>query len=471
MRSSLLFVMALAACGGSKDDDTPAGTTPTDTPTDTVDSDTPTTDTTDTVDTDTTTPAPEVSDVAVTIAPQMGTVVTIAWAQSFDSDGYVEFGEDGDLTRSTRVLPSSGGVGEALLVGLPPDTEISYRVVAGGEAQPTETFTTGSLPNAPTMTVEGEQDRFFALPLIDGSSTATVIDPKGRVVWMHEDTRNLSIFRVHVLKDGSGIAYTATLTGSNPNPNSVLVKLSWDLTTEEVIEIPYMGHDFYELDDGRIVTLAYEWRDKIEGNKLTVLDTDGTQTDIWSAWDCYDPAVNESIDLEHGWTHANALDYDPTRDAFLVGMRNLTTIAQVEWDGTCTWGFGGSGGTVDISGAKFYHQHQFTRLDGGLLVFDNDGATGLESRVIEYAFDEVAGTASVERIIRADPPLHTFILGDAHRLDDGDTVITWSVPSTIDRVAPDDTNVFRMVADQASLTFGFTEVLVDPGRPEAGISR
>jgi len=467
MSRCIWLAAALVACGGSKDEASD-GTTPPPPDTSAVDSTSTTTETA----TDTGTAAvPVVSDVAVAIAPQMGTVATVSWSQDIDSEGYVEFGDGGELTRTTRVLPSSGGQAAAQLVALPPDTEISYRVVVDGVAQPTETFTTGSLPGAPTMTVEGEQDRYFALPLIEETSTATVIDPQGRVVWMHEDTRDLSIFRVHVLKDGSGIVYTATLKAGKPNPDSVIVKVPWDGSGEEVVEVPNLAHDFVELDDGTLVSLAYEWRDDIEGNKLVSVDPDGTATDLWSAWDCYDPKVNESIDLDHGWIHANALDYDADEDAFLVGMRNLTTIAQVEWDGTCSWGFGGSGGTVDISGATFYHQHQFTRIDGGLVVFDNDGASGLESRVIEYSFDEVAQTASVERIIRADPAQYSFILGDAHRLDDGDTVITWSVPSTIDRVAADDEVTFHMVADQESLTFGFTEILVDPGRPEAGVSR
>ena len=33
-----------------------------------------------------------------------------------------------------------------------------------------------------------------------------------------------------------------------------------------------------------------------------------------------------------------------------------------------------------------------------------------------------------------DPSIYTFVLGDVHRFDDGDTQITWSVSGQIDRV-------------------------------------
>jgi hypothetical protein len=239
--------------------------------------------------------------------------------------------------------------------------------------------------------------------------------------------------------------------------------------------VPYLAHDFVELDDGSIVSLAYEFREDpvlggVEGNRLVKVLADGTVAgDVWSAWDCYDPNVNESIDLDHGWIHANALDFDEATGRFLVGMRNLTTIASVDVDArTCEWGFGGSGGTVDITASEsFLHQHQFEVTGDRMLVFDNSGAAGFESRVLEYAFDPDAGTASLERVISTGQ--FTFILGDVHRLDDGDTLITWSVPDTVERVAADDTVVWSVTATDDDLIFGFTEVAVDPGRPDLGV--
>ena len=238
------------------------------------------------------------------------------------------------------------------------------------------------------------------------------------------------------------------------------------------VAVPYLAHDFIEREDGSIISLAYEFREDptlggVEGNRLVEVAPDGTVVgNVWSAWDCYDPNVHESIDLEHGWIHANALDYDASTGRFLVGMRNLTTIASVDIEtGTCEWGFGGSGGTVDITASEsFLHQHQFDKLDDRMLVFDNSGAAGFESRVLEYTFDEASGTAELERVISTGQ--FTFILGDVHRLSGGDTLITWSVPDTVERVAPDDSVVWSVTADDDEWIFGFTQVLEDPGRPD-----
>ena len=218
------------------------------------------------------------------------------------------------------------------------------------------------------------------------------------------------------------------------------------------------------------VTALLLLRRKHDESELVEISPDGTVRDIWSAWDCYDPVTNPSIDIDHGWTHANAMDYDAAADAFQISLRNLTTIVQVDRaTGACDWGVGGSAGTVTIDGPTFFHQHQFQRHPGRLLVFDNDGAPGFTSRVLEYDFD--GETATHVRTIEADPPLYSFILGDVHRFDDGDTMVVWSVPSTIDRIDADDERNWRLQAEGDGVILGFSQALLDPGRPDLGVSR
>lgn len=457
MTTRLFLALALVACGGDGEDKEPsdtatAGGTTTGTPTGG-------------------TAAVLPLDVSAVVSPTMGTVIHVTWSTEVESSGYVEFGIDGALDRAT--MPTAVGTSHsATLVGLPQSTEVSYRVVVDGESE-TATIATGTLTDAPTFTVEGTgNDRFLSLPLVrDDISTATILDPQGRVTWQHTDTRGLSVYRVHVKHDGSGIVYSATLVGGRPNEDSVFVHVNWDGEEQEVVPVPFLAHDFLELDDGSLVSLAHEWRDDVEGNKLVSLAPDGTLSDIWSAWTCFDPAIHESVDPAQGWTHANALDYDPIQDQFLVSIRNLTAITAIDRaTGECSWILGGEAGDVAIDGPTFYHQHQFTRTEDSLIVFDNSGAPGLESRVLEYSLDPVGKTADIQREIHADPPLLSFILGDVHRFDDGDTLIVWSVPSTIDRIAADDTRTWRIAAERGTV-LGFTEALVDPVNPMLGVSR
>jgi hypothetical protein len=265
------------------------------------------------------------------------------------------------------------------------------------------------------------------------------------------------VFRSQILRDGSGIVYSSTLREAEPVEDSALVKVTWD-GTEEVLPVPWLAHDFVELPDGTLVSLTYITVDGVQGNELVTVSSDGSVTPGWNTFDCFDPVTHPGNDPAHGWTHANALDYDEQTDSFLVGMRNLGTIAEVDRaTNGCGAAYGGTGGTVALEGATFYHQHQFERTADSLLVFDNDGAPGNESRVLEYALD----TGQLVNTLRADPPIYSFILGDVSRQPDGDTLITWSVAGVMDRVAPDGTRKLRISA-QTPAIFGFTQSLPSP---------
>jgi hypothetical protein len=416
------------------------------------------------------TEAPVVSDVAAQISAEMGTVVEVTWRTDIPTQGAIEFGEDDRYGRITSRETAPTKNHSALLVGCPQDVDIQFRVLSDGAPDDqTHTVSTGTLDGAPELDVEGEQDLFLTLPIVtDDLTQITVVDPKGRVVWLHEDTRQTSVFRARVARDGSGIVYAATVYRGEPHQGSAIVRVPWDGSAATVIDIPWLAHDFVELDDGTLVSLSYEYRDDIQGNKLIQIDPDGTVTDLWSAWDCFDPETHISSDPDHGWIHANALDYDASTDSFLVGMRNLSSIVRVDrGTGECVWTLGRGAGDVEQSGGTFVHQHQFGWFGDRFLVFDNDGAPGLESRVLEYDFDEATGTAQVARTIVGETPIFSLILGDVHRLDDGDTVVVWSAAALAERVAEDDSRSWSISGPDGSI-FGFTEPWTDPGRPDLG---
>jgi hypothetical protein len=168
-------------------------------------------------------------------------------------------------------------------------------------------------------------------------------------------------------------------------------------------------------------------------------------------------------DQENGWTFANALDYDPVEDAFLLSLRNFSTIVRIDRaSGTCPWAFGSAGATFApaAGSSRFLHEHQFDLRDDRLLVFDNAGAGGLVSRVLEYDFDPGTGRAEEVWSYQNDPPIFTFVLGDVLRLDDGDTIIDWATGAQIDRVGPSGELKWRVSAN-IGFAFGFFEAEED----------
>ncbi|MEZ4235323.1 MAG: aryl-sulfate sulfotransferase [Myxococcota bacterium] len=401
-------------------------------------------------------------DVTATVAPDMPTVVTVTWRTDGDQPGHVAFGVDGAFDRDT---PEDAGGTEhsAVLVGLPPEATVSFRVVSGDVDNEPQDVVTGALdPDLPELTVEGTHDRWTAVPLLrDGEARIVLLDPQGRVTWSYRDPGELSVFRALVARDGSGLIYNSVVRGGLPAEDSALIRVSWDGATVERVDVPNLAHDFVELPDGTLVSLAFQDRDGVLGNALLAVDRAGTVTELWNSWDCFDPDADPGDDPAQGWTHANALDYDAERDVFLVGLRNLSTLVAVDRaTGTCRWSLGVAG-DLAASGGSFLHEHQFHLLSDRVLVFDNDGAAGRESRMLEYALDEGAGTAEVVREIHADPPLFSFILGDVHRLPDGDTLVAWGTGAALDRYAPDDTRTFRAALPNGNV-YGFFQILDDP---------
>jgi hypothetical protein len=398
-----------------------------------------------------------VEDVVVELSPTMPTVVHVRWSTEGAVSSHIEFGELGVFDRRTPDGPAHP-YQSATLVGLPQDTKINFRIVSGDVVDIDRTVTTGTLPDAPVVAVLGQpQNAWIVVPVESGGTNRVVLlDPAGRVTWDHVDTRDLALFRALVRHDGDGIVFVSSIQAGLPSPDSALVYVSWDGVEEQEIAVPDLAHDFIEQEDGTLVALAYETRDSLLGNQLLEVTPSGNVTQLWSTWDCYDPAVDIGDDPQQGWTHANALDADD--GGFLVGLRNFNAIVHVDPSTrTCPWALGGIVSTLDVTGQRFEHQHQFARTDHGVLVFDNSGAPGLESRVLEYDIDDAAGTATSGREIHDDPPSFTFVLGDVHRFQDGDTLVVWSGVGAIDRVTSDDAIPWHAELVGGGL-FGFVHV-------------
>lgn len=445
LRALLPFLLALGACD-PKDDDTGLD-------------------------------APEVTSLEVTVSPHIVTVATVRWTTSEPVQGYLEFGPAGDLHLSTALEMEPRTDHEAVLLGLPGATDAEVRPVLvledgsehRGAAVP---YTTGSLPVAlPTITVEGgDAGAWLPVPILGVLTAPVILDPQGRIVWYWLDESGLDVYRVRLSRDGGSVLYNAASVSGDPADDSRLVRVSLDGAEVEEIPVPLLAHDFVELPDGTLGAIQVEYRDvegtEVRGDGLVEVTPDGTVTPVWSAWDCFDPATDPGDAPEHGWTFANALDYDEAADDWLLGMRNQSAITRIDRaTGTCAWVLGGTAATMEFTAGSdiFMHQHQFDLADGRLLVFDNEGAAGSCSRVVEYALDEVAGTADQFGAYQTDPCIYTFVLGDVARLPGGDLLVDWATGGRIERVGSGGTPTWA-ASTALGYAFGFMS-------PETGLLR
>ncbi len=401
--------------------------------------------------------------VTATVSDDIVTVVTVDWTTDEEVDSYVRYGVD--LEHQTPV--SNGTEHTVPLLGLTGSTELSYQVVIDGDEPvegPVESVTTGDLPNdLPAFTTDGgSAGAYMSVPVVGGVTAPVILTPEGEVTWYWFDERGLDVYRAFPSGDGTGVYYNAASVSGDPSEASELVHVTWDGGTETTIEVPLLAHDFVEHADGTLGMIVVEYREgedgeEVKGDQILEIAPDGTQTVVWSAWDCYDPAVHEGDDS--GWTFANALDWDEDEQVYYISFRSQSTITKVNREtGACVWAAGESG-DIELD-EEYEHQHQFQVLESSLLVFDNDGAGNATSRVMEYSLDVEGGEFQEIWSYQSDPPVYSFVLGDVNRFDGGDTLVTWSVAGQIERVGSgDDPEVQFKLNGALGDAFAFNTVL------------
>lgn len=412
----------------------------------------------------------EAYDLEAEVSDAVATVVTVTWTTSEPITGYVVAG---DVETPPETEPTQSH--RAVLRGLAPDTtyDVYVQLDNGGNSEVVQ-VTTGPLPaELPELAVTGDgNDAWMAVPIIGSIAAPVLLRPDGQISWYHVDDRGLDVYRVRPSVDGESMLYNAASVSGDPADDSVIVRVAWDGSSEEEIVVPLLAHDFVEHPDGTIAAIVVEYREvdgeQLRGDSILEIHPDGTQTKVWTSWDCFDPAVHTG-DEPDDWTFANALDYDAEAQVYTLGMRNFSSIARIDRaTGACGWVLGDEAATVTFAGGSspFMHQHQFDLLGDpaaptGIVVFDNEGSGETASRVQEYTLDLAAGTATEVWSYTADPAVYSFVLGDVTRLDDGDTLITWSVGGQIERVSPAGDSTWKVNTGVGS-AFGFDTVLASP---------
>ncbi len=402
-----------------------------------------------------------IQDIELQVLDDMPTVVEVTWTTREEVASQVRFGADADLDLLTP-LDQPATDHRALLLGLPPSAIAGLQVIAGADESEVLAIGTGALDDDfPPFTLEGdEQEHFMLTPLYapSGADGPTILDGAGRTVWQYSDPRGLYVTRASLARDGSGVIYNSSDLNGHHDEVQELIWVSWEGQEIRTEQVPLLGHDFVEKADGTIVALAFHEGDEVVGTKLVEIALDGSKTDTWSSWDCFDPDLHSHDELEMGWTFANAMDYDEAADVYTISFRNFGSIVSVDGaSGSCDWVLGDVAGTIEITGDSFEHQHQFVRTEDSMLIFDNDGQAGA-SRVIEYDFDPAAGTASEVWSYSYDA--WNAVLGDVHRLDNGDTLAVWGMHSEVDRVTPEGEVVARLETEPGTV-IAFTTLLGD----------
>jgi hypothetical protein len=209
--------------------------------------------------------------------------------------------------------------------------------------------------------------------------------------------------------------------------------ISWQ--GEAVWNSPFQVHhdiEFSPFSDDAFLYLWYSREGCPEGLVADVVNEfdRGSGEVVWSWSICghYEPPV-----VFDDWSHLNDIEPVPDERAFLVSSRNQDAIFRVDRDtGEIDWHLGIHGDFELDEGATFYRQHALEIQDDGTILFFDNGQAGVResSRALqlELTFDDDRSPLSAERVWDYhDEELFCIFRGDADRLENDNTLITYSL--------------------------------------------
>jgi hypothetical protein len=379
---------------------------------------------------------PDVSfTVSSSLSDAISTVGIVDWSVNVSADSaYIDFGRTAGDWEFQAPVTSPSQSNRTLLLGMKPGTTYSYQVVIqrGGETCSSEVqeLTTGAKRNGlPSVTLNTPNasavyEGFtvlcqFAMTFGTGGGSWTFIfDQDGELVWWYQGSGGGDCVRAMMSYDGQ---YMWMANGNVPGPSSgTLTRVMMDGTNETSFSVPNRHHDITVMPDESVIYIDY---DNGQANGCDTIRSLNPQTQAKS--DVF--SVQQANGGSNPNCHTNAINWWPDHNIFTASVLNWDTIIAFDQQGSLQWLIGGSASTY--SGASWDNQHNHHYLGTSLVLFNNNGTNG-GSSVLEY---QLNGNQAQQTMNYASG-LQTNSMGDAKRLPNGNTLVTYSNPGVIHEI-------------------------------------
>ena len=341
----------------------------------------------------------------------------------------IEFGADTSYGLTAPVDLASANY-RTLLLGMKPSRTYHYRIVASGGGQECAsqdyTVETGALAtglpdlDVTTSKAQGVAPGFLVTAQYQGVSggggqrgLAYILDKDGDYVWWYFVSGTTDLTRAAMSFDGKHMWMSKA---NVPSGSAKVVRVGMDGTGEEDFSAQFKGqnHDFVVLPDESVAFIAYD-----NGcDKISLRSPDGSVRDL----------INSGDVVGGTMCHCNALQYSPEDETLVVSELETSSYFKFKLNGDLVWKLGGSKSDFTGDGASWSRQHGLDLLGTDRLVIFNNGdmAGGAGSLAIEIKLDLTAKTAMRVWTYSAMPAIRNSVMGDVQRLDNGNTLITYS---------------------------------------------
>lgn len=388
-------------------------------------------------------------DVEHSISTAIATVGIVTWSTDLASveEARIEF----ELADGGRKLVAPVNLEapdyRTLLLGMKGGSEYSFRIIATGERGTciSEAFslTTGPVPNRIAqiqqevlddqavasgfiVTSAGLGNLEETISGVGSSNPMFVFDSDGDIVWYWE-TPPSGASRVRMDWSGQNM-WMMSLNVNGGMGEMTRVSMDGLDVERDVSGLEEGHHDFTVLPDGSIAAIAHI------GDCSGIIERtpDGEIMEVIpDVSDFYVP--QDGVFGTVGECHPNYLVYHEEDDTYTISDRNAHVVVKVSRDGDLLWQLGGEEPLGNHFEAEWDVNHGHQLLDNGNLVLFSNGWTG-NSLVFEFELDESSWTAT--EVWSYDGGSASFSLGDVQRLNNGNTLVTYSNAGTIHEVDP-----------------------------------
>ena len=413
------------------------------------------------------------------------------------------FAPPGAAADSTPGVSLASGQASIPVLGL--RSGVAYRGVveafgASGRVQSDSvSFAAGDLPEALqhvtlTTTGAGAPGYTLAAVALGGTSIfAIAFDSAGAIRWYRgfDFATSQATGDLKQQANGNFTLFVGTTTGSQPAQGHFVEFAPTGDSLRTIATPDPLFTDNHELTitgsgaDERMHLFGYDRRvsdlsrvggpaaAEIAGHSLLRLRPDGSSEFTWSGWDhlriddwIEPPPPDPTSTTQQDFDHPNALSFDQDGN-YIVSWRNLGEVTKIDaQSGEIVWRLGGANNQFTFVNDPldgFSAQH-YSRIlpNGHLLLYDNGTRhEPQETRVVEYALDPAARTATLVWEFRHSPPIYTAYVGSVQRLASGNTAIGYGFAGHAAEVTPEGSVVWEadlQVDGKPSLVYRLTRI-------------
>jgi hypothetical protein len=252
-----------------------------------------------------------------------------------------------------------------------------------------------------------------------------VVDADGDIVWWAPAPSSAS--RAHLSWDAKSM-WMIEVNVDNGGGEVRRVSMDGLDTENNVSGLTAAHHDFAPLPGGAVAAMVWNTSGRDAHNALIERAADGTITTL---------VPDLTALYTNGSYHPNAIHYHPADESYTISDRNPNLFVKVTRQGELVWQFGGSNpiGNAFTGFTPWQVNHGHHVLQNGNFLFFNNGQGSANSAAVEYALDTTTWTAT-EVWRHQVSGLGSGTLGDAERLPNGNTLVTYSGAGVINEVSP-----------------------------------